>query len=93
MGANRDLFGAHKDGHKFPVEVGLNPFEISGKKYVMAIVIDITARKNSEAKIKELNALLESKITKRTFELNNTVDSLKNEIEKRVKAESKLRKA
>ena len=93
MGANRDLFGAHKDGHKFPVEVGLNPFEISEKKYVMAIVIDITARKNAEAKIQELNALLESKISKRTFELNNTVDNLKIEIEKRFKAESKLRKA
>lgn len=93
MGVNKDLFGAHKNGHKFPVEVGLNPFEIGGKKYVMAIVLDITARKNSEAKIKELNALLESKITKRTFELNNTVDNLKSEIEKRVKAESKLRKA
>jgi len=93
MGVNRDLFGAHKDGHKFPVEVGLNPFEISRKKYVMAIVIDITARKNSEAKIRELNALLESKISERTSELNNTVANLKSEIEKRVKAESKLRKA
>ena len=93
MGSNRDLFGAHKKGHKFPVEVGLNPFEINGKKYVMAIVIDITNRKKSEAKIRELNALLESKITERTFELNNTVANLKSEIEKRVKAESKLRKA
>ncbi|MEX1381752.1 ATP-binding protein, partial [Lutibacter sp.] len=93
MGVNRDLYGAHKNGHKFPVEVGLNPFQINGKKYVMAIVIDITARKNSEAKIRELNALLEGKITERTFELNNTVANLKSEIEKRVKAESKLRKA
>ena len=93
MGGNRDLFGAHKNGHKFPVEVGLNPFEFDGKKYVMAIVIDITDRKNSEAKIRELNTLLEGKITERTVELNNTVANLKDEIEKRIKAESKLRRA
>ena len=93
MGDNKELFGAHKNGHHFPVEVGLNPFEIDKKKYVMAIVIDITDRKNSEAKIRELNTLLEGKITERTSELNNTVANLKSEIEKRVKAESKLRKA
>jgi len=93
MGSNQDLNGAHKNGHNFPVEVGLNPFEIEGEKYVMAIVIDITYRKNSENKIRELNTLLEGKISERTAELNETVANLKSEIEKRVKAESKLRRA
>ena len=93
MGQNTDLFGADKNGKNFPVEVGLNPFKIEGKTYVMSIVIDITVRKESENKIKELNALLEEKISKRTNELNNTVSDLKEEIKKRVKAESKLRKA
>jgi len=93
MGQNTDLFGAHKSGTNFPVEVGLNPFKIGEKTYVMSIVIDITVRKQSENKIKELNALLEEKISKRTNELNKTVSDLKKEIEKRVKAESKLRKA
>ena len=31
MGENKDLFGAHKNGTKIPVEVGLNPFKISKK--------------------------------------------------------------
>lgn len=93
MGRNRDLYGANKNGKKFPVEVGLNPFQIGIKKYVMSIVIDITIRKESEAKILELNALLEEKVTRRTTELNKTVLNLKEEIEKRVKAESKLLKA
>ncbi|REE80939.1 hypothetical protein BX611_2599 [Lutibacter oceani] len=93
MGQNSDLFGVHKNGNNFPVEVGLNPFKIGKKKYVMSIVINITSRKKSEAKILELNALLEGKVSKRTTELNNTVADLKHEIEKRVKAESKLRKA
>lgn len=93
MGVNKDLFGIHKNGNKFPVEVGLNPFVLDTKKYVMSILIDITNRRKSEAKIIELNALLEEKISARTLELNKTVADLKKEIEKRVKAESKLKKA
>jgi PAS domain S-box-containing protein len=93
MGRNRDLYGSKKNGNNFPVEVGLNPFQIGNKKYVMSIISDITIRKKSEAEILELNALLEGKISERTTELNNTVANLKGEIEKRIKAESKLLKA
>ena len=52
MGHGRDLFGICKDGHEFPVEAGLNPFELYGATYVMALIIDITERKRKE---KELN--------------------------------------
>lgn len=93
MGQNRDLFGAHKNGAKIPVEVGLNPFEFGNKKYVMAMIVDITIRKEAEQKIKNLNTDLEQKIEIRTDELNKTVGSLKEEIKKRNKAESKLKKA
>lgn len=93
MGQNKNLFGAHKNGNKFPVEVGLNPFKINNKTFVMSIVIDITIRKANEVKIIELNNLLEEKISDRTFELNKTVTNLKEEIEKRANAEFELRKA
>lgn len=90
MGQNRQLFGVTKNGKNFPVEVGLNPFKINNKTYVMSMVIDITIRKQTEDKILELNSLLEGKVSLRTKELNKTVANLKEEIEKRVKAESKL---
>src|SRR5438477_9716184 len=48
MGAGRDLFGRRKDGSEFPVEVGLNPIPTAQGLFVLASVIDITARKQAE---------------------------------------------
>ena len=93
MGKNRLLFGVKKNGNNFPVEVGLNPFKVQDKTYIMSIIIDITERKNSEDKIIELNTQLENKVSARTIELHKTVTSLKSEIDKRVKAELELRNA
>ncbi|ODN69767.1 PAS domain S-box protein [Methylobrevis pamukkalensis] len=51
MGAGRDLFALRKDGRSFPVEVGLNPIETRDGLRILAVVIDITSRKEAEAKI------------------------------------------
>jgi len=60
MGHGRDLYGLHKKGHQFPVEVGLNPFKVYGKTYVMALVIDITERKENEKKLTLRSQALQS---------------------------------
>ena len=100
MGHGRDLFGARKDGSTFPVEAGLNPLEINGKSFVMALVIDISIRKEQEIQLQELNALLEKKVNERTQELSNTVETLKTvnlerdtEIKKRIEAQNKTKHA
>ncbi|PVW15879.1 PAS domain-containing sensor histidine kinase [Marixanthomonas spongiae] len=93
MGHGRDIFGMRKDGTKFPVEAGLNPFQIYDSAYVMALVSDITVRKQQEAKIKNLNANLEAKIAERTQTLENTVAKLKKEVEKRRIAENKMKES
>lgn len=46
MGHGRDISGLRKNGLEFPVEAGLNPFTLYGNTYVMALVTDITERKN-----------------------------------------------
>jgi rsbT co-antagonist protein RsbR len=48
MGAGRDLYGVHKDGHEIPVEIGLNPITTEDGTFVLASIIDITARKQAE---------------------------------------------
>src|SRR5438552_2181259 len=48
MGAGRDLFGRRRAGSEFPVEIGLNPIRTAQGLFVLASVIDITARKQAE---------------------------------------------
>ncbi|MGC1203705.1 MAG: PAS domain S-box protein [Flavobacteriaceae bacterium] len=56
MGEATDIFALKKDGTIFPVEVELNPFSIYNKTYVMALVKDISEKKEIEK-----NLMLRSK--------------------------------
>jgi PAS domain S-box-containing protein len=55
MGAGRDLYALHKDGSLVPVEVGLNPFVLNGRKGALATVLDISERKNFEKRAQVLS--------------------------------------
>ena len=100
MGQGRDLYGITKNKKEFPLEVGLNPFNMNDKTYIMALVVDISVRKETEKEIEILNSQLEKKINERTSELNNKIIQLKQlnlnfeeEIKKRVIVEKKLKVA
>ncbi|TVP56438.1 MAG: PAS domain S-box protein [Gemmatimonadales bacterium] len=50
MGAGRDLHGQRKDGARVPVEIGLTPVATEEGLFVLASVVDITARQRAQAR-------------------------------------------
>ncbi|MEZ4677901.1 MAG: GAF domain-containing protein [Caldilineaceae bacterium] len=62
MGLGLDLMGQHRDGHVFPVEIGLGYLQLDGIHVVMATAYDLSPRKSTEA-------FLEARVRERTQEL------------------------
>ncbi len=90
MGVGRDLLGRKKDGTDFPVEVSLSYYKQNNEAFVIAFVVDITARKNIELNILKnqselenltedmrlLNSELEIKVDQRTQILTEALQKL-----------------
>ncbi len=57
LACSGDLVGLHRDGHEFPVEIVLAPFDSGEGRLVAGTVRDITARRHAEAELQEAQRL------------------------------------
>jgi PAS domain S-box-containing protein len=57
MGAGRELYARHRDGHEIPVEIGLSTMDGEDGQYVLSTIVDVTERRRLEERLRQTHKL------------------------------------
>lgn len=97
IGVGREVQGLKKNGDVFPFRLAVSEVVLNDRIIFTGVIHDLTDIKKAEQRILELNKSLENTVSRRTYELENTVNKLlstnkafKDEIVERKIAEQKL---
>jgi PAS domain S-box-containing protein len=80
----------NNEGNKLNIEINAAVVDYKGQKAILSINRDITARKNAERYIRNINLNLEKEVEKRTEQLDKINNDLVSEIEERKKLERQI---
>lgn len=83
MAERRVIYGLRKDGTEFPADASIAKLEAGGERIYMAMVRDVSERKQAEDMLARSNAELEARVEQRT-------KALEEEIQRREKAQAAL---
>ena len=75
-----DVFGLHREGREFPMEVGLNPVIVNGQTQVLASIMDVTERTRAEERLSQVveaapNAMIMVNSTGRIVLVNSQTET------------------
>jgi PAS domain S-box-containing protein len=90
MGIGIELSGKTKSGKSIPIEVSLNYFSKDSTTYVVALITDISERRDIQEKLKHYTRNLELSVNEKTANLKAAVEDLKMQIKERKETERAL---
>ncbi len=76
MGEGLNLFGQHKAGHEFPVEISLGPVQTEQGPLVVAAIRDATVRRDTEQGLIEANRATSRLLAAASHDLRQPVQTL-----------------
>ena len=91
IGTGRELEGRRKDGTIFPIHLAVSEVKLSDRRIFTGIIRDITALREAEAALQQLNQSLEQRVTERTAEIAQINTELVREVAERKQAEQQYR--
>jgi len=100
IGIGREVEGLKKDGTTFPFNLSISEVKLKDGTLFTGVIHDLSAQKEIETRVREMNTQLEQRVASRTEELSQTVNKLlelntvlEHEVIERKKAEEALQKS
>jgi PAS domain S-box-containing protein len=92
-GWTNELTCLTRQGQFLPSEISASIIDLNGQPRMIALIRDITKRKQAEEALQKAHDELEKRVAERTAELSKTIAMLEEQIRERARAEAELQRS